>query len=210
MGNDELEIKNDTEVPVTRPNANYQLSYPDTEEIKPENITFYYSRERRLAKAPKEVRDLYSEQKKTRFGLLGSLVADRPRKILFFMIFFLCILIFLLSRLGFLDDTYILDGNNIEISGTIYEGNTIIKIKKTIKNTEPYTGAVDIAVSPFHDTAGGGGFTGIDQSSYYTHRVFFSLETEEEYRFVVPYNSSELLLVLQNDRNELQMKINPH
>jgi len=209
MGNEDLEIKNDAEVPKVRPNSNYKLSYPDTEEIKPENITYYYNRERRLANAPKEVKDIYSEQKKNRFGFLGSLTADKPRKILFFMILFLCILIFLLSRLGFLDDTYILDGNNIEITGTIYEGNTIVILRKTIKDSKPYTGAVDIAVSPFYDAANGNSFTDIEQLSYYRHRVFFTLENQEEYRFVIPYDSAELLVVLQNDRNELQMKINP-
>ncbi|MCL2276357.1 MAG: hypothetical protein FWC21_00520 [Treponema sp.] len=210
MEKDESIIANDARKSGIRPNANYQLSYPDTDEVKPENITFYYNREKRLANAPKEVKDLYSDQKKSRFGLLGSLVADRPRKILFFMILLLCILIFLLSRLGFLDDTYIFDGNNIEITGAIFEGNTIIFLKKTINNALPYTGAVDIAVSPSMDTTEENNLTDFGLMPYFAHRVFFSLENIEEYRFVVPYDSAELLIILQNDKNEqLRMIINP-
>jgi len=194
----------DETAPVKRPNADYELSYPDkNNKINPENLTFHYNRERRLANAPQSVKDLYAEKKKSRFGLFGSLVADKPRRVLFFMIILLCALIFILNALGFLDNAYMLDGNKIEISGTIYEGTTYVVIKKTVRITDSYTGAVDIAVSPAGQTADAG-----DQLPVFYHRIFFSMNYEEVYRVAVPYDSPELLIVLQSDKDTLQMKVN--
>ncbi|MDR0464386.1 MAG: hypothetical protein LBG94_04620 [Treponema sp.] len=180
-----------------RPNAKYNLSYPDTAS---EGLTFHYNRERRLANAPESVQDIYKEEKKSRFGLFGVLVADRPRRMLFFMIVLLCFLILILSRLEFFDTSHILEGNRIEITGTFYEDSTIVLVKKTVKNQNSYTGAVDIAVSVN---------TEADQIPVYYHRIFFTLENEEIYRFAVPYNSEELLMILQTEKNTLKLSFKP-
>jgi len=199
LSSDELEGKKEQSVNAQRPNMNYNLS-PDKTSDQNEGITFYYSRERRLANAPKEVQDLYKETKPNRLGLIGPLVADRPRRILFFMIILLCLTILMLSRLGFFDTTYIIEGNKIEISGTGFEGVSIMILRKTIHNrTAVYSGAVNIAVSPVVQP-------GEDYSVFY-HRVFFSLENEEEYRFSVPFDSPELLLVLQTEKSSLNINV---
>jgi len=180
-----------------RPNVKYNLSYSDTAS---EGLTFHYNRERRLANAPESVQDIYKEEKKSRFGLFGVLVADRPRRMLFFMIVLLCFLILILSRLEFFDTSHILEGNRVEITGTFYEDTTIVLVKKTVKNQNSYTGAVDIAVSVN---------TEADQIPVYYHRIFFTLENEEVYRFAVPYNSEELLMVLQTEKNTLKLSFKP-
>ena len=185
-----------------RPNANYKLSKPDTENsIEEEKLTFYYNRERRLAKAPQSVRDLYTQKRQYRFSLLRPLVADKPRAILFFTILIICAVIFLLSILGYFDNSYLLDGNKIEIVGTGYEETTIVVLKKTFKKglSSPYSGAVDIAVSPVEINE--------EEFPIFHHRVFFSLEPEEEYHFVVPFDLPELLMVLQTEKSTLQMKL---
>jgi len=180
-----------------RPNVKYNLSYSDTAS---EGLTFHYNRERRLANAPESVQDIYKEEKKSRFGLFGVLVADRPRRMLFFMIVLLCFLILILSRLEFFDTSHILEGNRVEITGTFYEDTTIVLVKKTVKNQNSYTGAVDIAVSVN---------TEADQIPVYYHRIFFTMENEEVYRFAVPYNSEELLMVLQTEKNTLKLSFKP-
>jgi len=185
-----------------RPNKNYELSKPDSALSPDEGITFHYNRERRLANAPKEVQDLYREQKKSRFGLFGSLVADKPRRMLFAIIILLCLAIFMLSRLGYFETTYTLDGNRIDIKGTAFEGTTIITLKKIAKNADAFTGAVDIAVSPVVRNED-------EQYLVFSHRVFFSLEKEEEYRFAAPFDDGELLMVLQNEKSTLQLVIKP-
>ncbi|MCL2210671.1 MAG: hypothetical protein FWB95_01980 [Treponema sp.] len=180
-----------------RPNQKYNLSR-NSGEVPPEGLTFYYNRERRLANAPESVRDMYKEQKKTRFGLFSVLVADKPRTFLFAMIVLLCVAILVLSLTGYLD-TSTFDGNRLDITGTHFEGATIILIKKSARNNNAYSGAVEIAVSVPQE----------DDFPVFYHRIFFSMEKEEMYRFAVPFDSAELLMVLQSEKNTLQLKLIP-
>jgi len=200
----------------TRPNANYKLSKPD--ELKPgmeENLTFYYNRERRLEKAPQAVRDLYDEKKKvTRFNLLRPLIADKPRATIFFTIILMCVVTVIISLVNKYGGSYSLDGNRIEIKGTLFEGTTIVVLTKTVKKNagNAYTGAVDVAVTCPSDGGGGGvassGGADEDYPVFY-HRIFFSMENTEEYRFAVPFEFPEQLLILQTEKSTLQIKFNP-
>ena len=186
-----------------RPNAKYKLSKPDGGNITEESLTFHYNRERRLAKAPQAVRDLYAGNKKhSRFSLIRPLIADKPRATLFFVIIVLSGIILVLSILDRLDSSHLMDGNRIQVTGTRYEGATIVVLRKTLKNSnfQAYSGAVDIAISPVI----------IEDEDFpvFYHRIFFSLEPAEEYRFVVPFDSPELLMALQTERGALQFKFN--
>jgi hypothetical protein len=190
----------DTDKP-KRPNANYKLSNENV--TGNEELTFYYNRERRLEKAPQAVRDLYDENKtKNRSGLIRVLIADKPRAFAFFTIMIMMAVILILSLLNYTDSSYSLDGNKLEINGIKYEGMTIMAIKKIRKNTgNAYSGAVDIAVSPVAQEGG--------KIPVFYHRIFFSLENEEEYRFTVPYESPEILLVLQTEKNTINIRYRP-
>lgn len=191
-----------------RPNANYNLSYPDNADAQKDGIVYHYSRERRLSSAPDDVKNIYKkDQKPGRFSLFGSLVADKPRRTLFVIIVLLCIAILMLSRFGYFDTTYMLGGNKLDISGTIFEDNTIILIKKTIENSDVYTGAVDIVVSvPMKLDEE----TMEEEYPVFEHRIFFTMEKTEDYRFAVPFNEPELLIVLQNERSaQVQIKFKP-
>jgi len=189
-----------------RPNANYQLSNTNNavNADGEEKLTFYYNRERRLAKAPQDVKDLYAEKPKRGFNLLRPLIADKPRAMLFLTIVILCAAIFLMSLLGYFNNSYSLEGNKIEIAGTKFEGITIVVIKKTVKNNNAgaYSGAVDIAVSPAVSGES-------EEYPAFYHRVFFTLEPVEEYRFSVPYDSADLLMVLQTEKNSLKLSFKP-
>ncbi|GBU29092.1 hypothetical protein R84B8_02656 [Treponema sp. R8-4-B8] len=191
-----------------RPNAKYKLSKPDNAEVPKEGLTFYYNRERRLAKAPKDVQDLYKEKKSSPFGFFTVLVADKPRKILFFSIIVICVMIWLLGLLGYFDSSYTLDGNKLKISASLFEGTTIVVINKTVKNKNPYTGAVDVAVSVPISVQGGVPVQ-TDKNNYpvFYHKIFFSLEKEEQYSLAVPFESQELLMVLQTEKYSLKIKI---
>ena len=187
-----------------RPNENYKLSKGDIlEDPKEEELVFYYNREHRLAKAPQSVRDLYTAQKKPRFNLLKPLVADKPRAILFFTILIICIFIVVLSVLGYFDSSYKLEGNKIEINGTVLEGTTVVVLRKTInvKDDAAYSGAVDIIVSA--------AALPDEEIPLFYHRVFFTLTPEEEYRFVVPFDSPELLMLVQTEKTVLKIKLKP-
>jgi hypothetical protein len=154
-----------------------------------------------LAKAPLAVQKLYTEQTKKRgFSFFRPLVADRPRATIFLTIVALCVIILMLSILGFIDRTYTLDGNKLEISGIGFENTAIILLKKTANDSSSYTGAVDIAVSPVVENE-------TDFPVFY-HRVFFTLEKNEDYRFVVPFDQSSLAMVLQTEKSTLKIILN--
>jgi len=187
-----------------RPNAKYKLSNPDNRNVSEEGLVFYYNRERRLEKAPQAVQDLYKNKdtKNNRFSIFGPLLADKPRKMLFVSIIFLCAAILLLTFFGFFDTAYILEKNKIEINATVYEDSTIVVLRKIKNKTDAYSGAVDIAVSTVVQSPQ-------EQFPVFTHRIFFTLENEEVYRFAVPFTSTEMIILLQNEINSIQIKFNP-
>ena len=198
----------DSENGKKRPNANYKLSKPDNAAVPPQDeLNFYYNREHRLAKAPKDVQDLYKEKKSMRFGFLGILVADPPRKIMFFTIILMCLLIWLLSFLGFITSPFNLDGNLVSISASFYEDTTIVVINKKLKGMNAYTGAVDIAISvPLSAAQEDAAAQDENNLPVFYHRIFFSLDKEEHYTVVVPFESPELLIVLQTEKKSIKVK----
>jgi hypothetical protein len=187
-----------------RPNANYKLSRPEGgNSIDEENLHFHYDRESRLAKAPQAVRELYAA-KPARFSFLRPLVSNKPMSMLFFAIVVLCATMIVLSVTGYLGKSYSLDGARLEIKGIRYEEMVIMVVRKTLKkgNLSAYTGAVNVAVSPAVKSKD-------ENYPVFYHRFFFSLAPEEEYRFAVPFNSEELVMVLQTEKSSLQIKMKP-
>jgi hypothetical protein len=113
----------------------------------------------------------------------------------------------ILSVIGYFDTSYKLDGNRLFIRAIRYEGSAIVTLKKTQDtdrrgNVLAYSGPVDVAVSPVVQTSE-------EEYSVFYHRVFFSLEPEEEYRFAVPFDSPQLAMVLQTERYTLKIVIKP-
>jgi hypothetical protein len=185
-----------------RPNAKYNLSKKDCGGDEPQ---FYYNRERRLAKAPQPVRDLYADTKPKRFNLLRPLVGSKPRALLFFSILILCASILALSAFGYFDNGYALEGNKLSVKAARYEGSVIVTLKKTLQKnaSASYAGAVDVAVSP----AVSPDAPGVEVPPVFYHRVFFSLAPEEDYRFAVPFDAAGLVMVLQTEKNEVRFRI---
>jgi hypothetical protein len=202
---EEKQIPGETVPPAgRRPNAAYRLSRETAREEEP---VYYYSRDRRLAKAPQAVRDLYREEAPPRFNLLRPLIGSKPRAMLFGCIALICVTMLVLSIFGYTGGAYSLAGNSISVQARQYDGAVLVTLKKSpakgglLGGSEPYSGAVDVAVSP----AARAGET----PSVFFHRIFFSLESAEEYRFSVPFDSGELLMVLQTEKNTLSLKVKP-
>ena len=192
-----------------RPNANYRLS---KEHINAEEITYHYSRERRLEKAPQAVRDLYKEQPRRRFSLLGPLTGSKPQAMMFFSIVIASLMIAAISYLSLASDTYDFDGNRLSVEAIIFENTTIVALKKTVrKNTlarmsKPYNGAVNIAVAPAIKAGSG---QVMQPEDVFYHRVFFSGESQEIYRFALPFDADELLIVFQSENKTLSVRVKP-
>jgi hypothetical protein len=191
-----------------RPNAGYKLS---REQVTGEQLNFHYSRDHRLGKAPRRVRDLYKDEPPPRFSLLRPLIGSRPRAVMFGSIMLICVTILFLSVLGYTSNTYSLEGNDLSIQAEKYAGALMISLKKTVKKGglfflrgESYTGAVDIAVSPAAHSG-----SSAEALPVFYHRLFFSLENTEEYLFSIPFDAEELVIVLQTEKNTLSLRIKP-
>ena len=191
----------DNEEKPQRPNANYKLSKPDNAPIDENDLHYHYNRENRLAKAPRTVQELY-DRKPARFSLMRPLVSSRPMAIMFFTIMILCATLIVFSLTGRLSTSHSLDGTRLEIKGIKYEDMVIMVVRKTLKKkaASVYTGAVDVAVSPAVKTED-------EEYPVFYHRIFFSTAQEEEYRFAVPFDAPELVMVLQTEKSTLQIKL---
>jgi hypothetical protein len=124
---------------------------------------------------------------------------------MFASIVIMCLAILFLSTFGYTGSDYELDGNKLSVQAVKFEGAVIVAVRKTInKNfanrfSTPYTGAVSVAV-----TAG----DTLPQDVFY-HTIFFTLESNEQYRFSVPFDSDELTFFFQIEKKTLRMTVKP-
>jgi hypothetical protein len=193
-----------------RPNANYKLSH---EKASENQLTFFYDRERRLAKAPKAVQDMYNNPMVPRFNLIKPLVRTKPLAMMFASIVIICLFILAISFLGLASDTRDLEGNQISIQAIRYEGAIIVAVDKIVRETglarflrsdAAYTGAVDIAVQPVVKTDSGQGW---QPENIFYHRIFFTLEQEEHYRFSIPFDTGELAFVFKTETKTVGLTV---
>jgi hypothetical protein len=183
-----------------RPNAKYPLSEKKTED---DELVFYYSRERRLAAAPPKIRALYEQTPKRKFGFFRSLTATKPLAMMFASILLLCAAITIISILDRAEGGRLLGGNLITLEAVKFQGETIVVLTKTVKTPEQaYTGPVDIGAAP---EAPGGSQTG--DYPVFTHRIFFSLNAEEEYRFSLPFDAEKLLIIVQGETGSVRFTV---
>ena len=104
--------------------------------------------------------------------------------------------------MGFFDTVYNLEGNNIEISGTNFEGTTIVSLIKTKQNADAYTGFVGITARNLLQSPE-------DEPMEYSRQITFNTEQEQTIRFAVPFQAPELLIILRNDNEELLVTFKP-
>ena len=186
-----------------RPNAHYRLS---KEKIHPDDIVYHYNRERRLEKAPQAVRDLYKTEPRRRLAIFRSLTNSRPKAIMFYSIVVICIMIFILAQIGLLGGSHNLEGNQLSIEAVHYEGLLIMSMRKSISNrvlsriNAPYTGAVNIAVMPSNN---------INPENAFFHRVFFTQDVEELFRFTLPFHAEQLTVIIQTENRMITATIWP-
>jgi hypothetical protein len=198
-----------------RPNAQYNLS---KENVPAEGIVFHYNRENRLLRAPKAVQDLYKTEQPRKFSLLRPLISSKPMTMMFVSVLVLSVFMLVISFTGLIGDSYTLDGNLITVQAIQYEEATIVVLKKSPKkgiflrfpqfsgSSEPYTGAVEIAVQPSVKEA-------VAQNQpvkdIYYHKVFFTHEPTEVYRFSLPFVAAELAFVFRTEKKNLSLMVKP-
>jgi hypothetical protein len=170
------------------------------------DLVFYYSRARRLERASAAVRALNEEGASKRPLISRTFSASKSLSLLFLVLMGLILVI--VSIVSSRDDgSRVLGGNTVTVSARKFQGTTYLTIKKSVKQQdEVYTGTVDLAVSPAlsPEEEKNGAVAPIS-----THRIFFSLDPEEEYRLSVPFESSRLLLLMQAGEELIRLSVEP-
>jgi hypothetical protein len=174
---------------------------PGGRDGKHEEVVFYYSREHRLKRASPTVRALYDDDA-PRPGLVKSLTGRKSNIFLLVSILIVCVMFILTSREA--EKGFKLGGNTVAL--TIYrgdQGKLSVSIQKTIPPSgEVYTGAVAMAVSPVISKQ--------DKDKtpeIYTDRFFFTPLEEEDYRFDLPFEGEDFLVVLQTETERKGLRI---
>jgi len=190
-----------------RPNANYSLSKTDA---RPDEIRYHYDRDRRLEKAPKSVRELYykkEDEQPRRIGMFRlAPLGGRFQVVLMVFILLISLMALITTLIGRDDDTHDFEGNRITVQAIRYEQMVIMALRK-IHGTAPvfalrparalHVGEVDIEVSP----------AGAPSANVSFHRVTFTEESPEFFRFVVPFDSDELELVFATEGRTLSVRV---
>jgi hypothetical protein len=175
-----------------RPNEGIPLSENPPGEEGPR---FYYSRERRLAKAPESVRALYGAPEGPRFNILRPLLSSRPNAILFGTVAALVLITLVMGLSGSGEEDYY--GNRIAVSAARYDGVAVITLKKTRRQGGiAYTGPLDIAVFPRVRGASG------PPETPYPYHITLSPRMAEEFRFSVPFEETDLVVEISHEGTE--------
>jgi hypothetical protein len=162
------------------------------------DATFHYSRNHRLERASRDVKDLNGGIVR-RASVFGILRSSRSHGVLFVSIIVLCAFIMIIAKLNG-GSVYRLGGNKLTASAMRYEGSTFVVLKKTFAEGA-YTGPVDIAVSPSitdsnADTA----------PAVFTWRVYFTPE-DEDFPFSIPLTAQSLTVILITETENVGMTI---
>lgn len=163
----------------------------DKKRIGTEDVTFYYSRERRLNSAPDPVVKLNSGMFGQRSGFFRSLVATKSLAFLFLAILMLSATAIVMSILLNQEDNRQLLGNSFTVEAFRFQGSTYIAIKKHAQSQDAYTGALDIAVSPVIQEKVS------ENMPIHIQKLVIGVSKDEEYRFSIPFEAEKLVVLLQ-------------
>ncbi|MDR3304187.1 MAG: hypothetical protein LBS86_07215 [Treponema sp.] len=179
---------------------------------------FLYAREKRLEHASKAVREFTAPTPRKRFGLFNPLIAHPSQKSVLASILFLIAFIALISIVTKQTSTIKLGRNIITATARRDDGSTYITVTKTFKSDDGvYTGAVDIAagiVARPKATTRKPLFPEREQRADEDHpivadRIYFTLEPEEVYELVLPYEAADLMVFMQIDTERTTFRVKP-
>jgi hypothetical protein len=179
-----------------RPNADLEL----TNRITNEEPVFYYSREKRLEKAPHRVRELY-EAPPPKKGFFRVLTATKPLAILFWSIMVLSLITVAMGTFGKFGNAPYLSGNRLSVESRRQNGETFLVLRKELREKRwAYKGMVEFSVFPVPV----GGETGLP---VYTQRISFSSAKEEFFPFSVPFEADTLLFQMKGGRRRIHFNV---
>ncbi|MCL1928705.1 MAG: hypothetical protein FWG07_07950 [Treponema sp.] len=164
------------------------------DELNDGRVTFYYSREERLKRASKPVRDINNQVTPQKKGLFRTLTATKPLTFLFISIITICAAFLIMSRFLNAEGVRVIGNNTITVSVIGAGENSYITVKKTVRQKSGqggntgigYAGPVDIAVS----VSGEG-------NPIHAERLYFGPEQEEIFRIIAPFRGKKLIILME-------------
>jgi len=161
------------------------------------DIVYRYSREHRLQRASRMVREL-NDETVTKPSIMRNLFGNKGNYAILMSIIVIVLMYFITTIFsGSSNSELKLGGNNITI--TIYNESNVLFLfvrKDVPSGVYAYTGAVDIAVSLVVTE-------GKDTPPIQTHRIFFSLETPETYLVSLPFDGEKFIVMLHTDNETI-------
>jgi hypothetical protein len=155
-------------------------------------IQYYYSRERRLSRAPESVQALYAEKAPPKFNLMRPLLSSRPNAVLFGTMVVLVLMTLVMGFFGIGEQDYY--GNRVSVSAARYDGAALITLKKNQRSGGmAYTGPLDIAVFPRIAAPG---------AARYPYQITLSSRPREEFHFSVPFEETDLTVEISHEGAE--------
>ncbi len=179
---------------------------PDKDDRKfdERDLVFRYSRERRMDSASETVRKLNEEGPKRRFNLIKPLTATKPLTFLFISIVLLSVMVYFISFISGSRDETAFGGNTIKISAFTFEGKTYVTVNKKIKNKNShYLGMVDLAFSPKEDRKE----QDPNKIEVKTERIFFTSEPEEDFKMALPFETEQLVILMQSEKEIQKLNV---
>ena len=169
---------------------------------------YYYSREHRLSRASPGVRAM-NDGKPIRPGFRGTLFATRGNVILFLVIILFFGFVLAYNFTGRDMERGVKFGKNklaLVINLTNEEIPVLGIVKNAPKSGEFYTGAVDIAVSPVLAKKSDVG-EDTKMPPVFLHRIVFNPVESEMYRFSLPFEGTDFIVILKTEEEQKTMKI---
>ena len=190
-----------------RPNAGYRLSKTN-ENLSPEDITYYYSRERRLENAPQAVQDMYYKEEPRRRGLFRAGPGGKLQLFTMIAILLVSAMALVSTLVGRESGAHSFEGNSVAIQAIRFEGAIIVTLRKSARtarsflNLRParqaYVGEVSVEAMP----AGAGG-----AGARFSHRVTFTEESPQVFHFALPFDADELEVSLRTESGGISVRV---
>jgi len=158
-----------------------------TDEIETQELTRYYSRERRLSHASPVVRAMNENFDTKKRSFLQTLLGSRSNVLLFGCVILICFFILVFSRMQGRDPDFTL-GGNILVLELLFEGDVaILSIdKKAPQRGEVYLGPVDIVIRPSDAIEG--------DDAHFWHRVNFNPVSEQFFLISIPFAGDDFFV----------------
>lgn len=93
-----------------------------------QNLVFHYNRERRLEKAPEEVRRSYDQGNTPKGGFLHGLTANSGLRSILVVIILLCASVVFLTLFGETGNSVVVEGAQIHLAAFLYEETVYITV----------------------------------------------------------------------------------